>query len=402
MLTETLSVLRSLPRPFRILLAGVVLNRLATFILPFLSLVLVRDHGFTAAGAGLVILAYGSGSAASMLFGGLLTDALGRRPTLLCSLFGGGALAVTLGFVDSTAPFVALLLLYGFVADLFRPAVSSIIADLLPPAQRATGFAALRTAVNVGWAAGLSLGGFLADLGPRILFVGDGITTLAFGVVVLAGVPETRPAAAAPPVTPGALLRALAGDGVLRRTLACSLAWALFIVSFMTVFPLTVTEGAGLPPLVFGFTMGLNGLLVALLQIPSVRALEGRRRLRAAAAGMLLGGAAIAAVPLLPRWEWYLLVMTVYTAGELLVIPQVLAFLSDWAPPERRGTYLALQQATFSVMFAVSPVALLPLRQSLGDGAYWPLLLLAALPAAWILRDLDRTADLPGRLAGAA
>ena len=394
MFPVSLRVLRSMPRPFLVLLGGVVVNRVATFIVPYLSVLLHRHYGFSDAGTGLVILAYGTGTVISILAGGILTDALGRRRTLLLSLFGGGALAAAVPFMPTRGLFVAALLAYGFVGDLYRPAVSAVLADLLPPERRAAGFAALRTAFNFGWAIGIGLGGLLEPFGPTVMFVGDGITTALFGVVVLVGLPETRGEAPAPGLSPAIIVRSLAGDGILRRTLLVSLAWAVLIVSWMTVFPLTVVEAPGGLAWMFGLTMGFNGILCALFQIPVTEAVRGRR-LRVAALGMLLGGASIAGLGFargLPAW---LALMAAYTAGEMLVIPALQAFLLDHAPADRRGTWVALQQSVFSLVFAVAPVALLPMRRAAGDAWYWPGLLLVALPGAALLLALDRSDSGP-------
>lgn len=389
------------PRPFRTLLLGVVVNRVATFIFPFLTLAL-RERGFTAGETGLVFLAFGAGSVAALLFGGLLTDAFGRRRLMLVSLLGGGSIAVALGFAEAPAVFVALLLLYGFVADLFRPAVFATVADVLPSARRAEGIAALRTAVNLGLAVGVSLGGLFWHLGPRVLFPADGATTILFGGIVWFWIPETRrpsPTGEAP--RPAALFRALGRDRVLRTALLCTVAWSLGMVSLMTVLPLTVEEWAGYPASVYGFTFGLNGLLVALFQMQATRWASGARRLRIAAAGMLLGGLALAAVPAVRHWAWFLGVMAAITAGEMLVLPAVTAFLSDWAPPSLRGTYLGIHQSAFSVAMLAGPPLLLPLRERTGEAGYWPLFLILALPAAWALLRMDRAADRPELLRGA-
>ena len=74
--------------------------------------------------------------------------------------------------------FVPLLVALGFVADLYRPAASAIVSDLLDSNQRATGYAALRLAVNLGFFVGMALGGVIADWHWRLLFIGDGLTTL--------------------------------------------------------------------------------------------------------------------------------------------------------------------------------------------------------------------------------
>ena len=112
-----------------------------------------------------------------------------------------------MGLLPSPRFFVPLLVAFGFIADLYRPAASAVIGDLLPSSERATGFAGLRMAVNLGWASGTALGGLLADWDWRLLFLGDGLTTLAYGVLVYFTIPETRPTS--PPSTPH---EALAGS----------------------------------------------------------------------------------------------------------------------------------------------------------------------------------------------
>ena len=139
-------ILRALPAPVRLLVTGTFVNKLGGFIVPYLTLVLRKDFHLQDAEVGALLMAYGAGSLVSILVGGLTTDRLGRRVTLLLSLFGSGAIAMALGLVTSVRVFAALLVLLGFVADLYRPAASAIIGDLLPSAQRATGFAGLRTA----------------------------------------------------------------------------------------------------------------------------------------------------------------------------------------------------------------------------------------------------------------
>ena len=210
MLRNPVALLRGLPPTVRILVAGTFINKLGSFIIPFLTIVLKREFGLSGTEVGALVMAYGAGSLVSILCGGVLTDRLGRRVTLLLSLFGSGTAAVLLGFSPSIKVFAILLILFGFVADLYRPAATAIIADLLPSSQRAVGFAALRMAVNLGFALGMTLGGFLAEWSWRLLFVGDGLTTTLYGVLVYFFIPETRPLLAparegvAPPAPPGA------------------------------------------------------------------------------------------------------------------------------------------------------------------------------------------------------
>src|SRR5437773_1977240 len=141
MLRNPFALVRGLPATVRILVAGTFVNKLGTFVIPFLTIVLKREFHLSSTEVGALVMAYGAGSLVAILTGGVLTDRLGRRMTLLTSLLGSGALAVVLAFSPSVRVFATLLILFGFVADLYRPAATSIIAALLPSAQRAVGFA---------------------------------------------------------------------------------------------------------------------------------------------------------------------------------------------------------------------------------------------------------------------
>ena len=402
MLRNPVVLLRGLPATVRILVAGTFINKLGSFIIPFLTIVLKREFHLSGTEVGALVMAYGAGSLVSVLCGGVLTDRLGRRATLLLSLFGSGAAAVALGFSPSIRVFATLLVLFGFVADLYRPAATAIIADLLPSSQRAVGFAALRMAINLGFAVGMTLGGLLADWSWRLLFVGDGLTTLLYGALVYFFLPETRPSAPAVP-SQAAFVRPAAGpwrDAVFLQVMAVSFAFGLMFFCHITTLPLTITVNAGYPSWVFGSLVGLNGLLIALFEVSVVHRLGGRRRLRVAALGAALTGLGFGLSGVFVHWTWYLATVVIWTAGEILSSPFKMAFVTDWAPPALRGRYLSLYQATWSVAIALNPILFLPLQARLGDRVFWPLMMVVAAPALMVLLRLDRVADRPERLRG--
>jgi MFS family permease len=400
-IASPLVVVRRLPSTVRLLVAGTLVNKLGTFIVPYLTLVLEREFHLSRGQVGALLFAFGLGSVVSILTGGVLADRIGRRRTLMLSLFGSGVLAVAMAFAPSVSAFATLLVAFGFLADLYRPASNSMIADLLPSAQRAVGFAALRMAVNLGFAAGMVVGGLLADWDWRLLFVGDGLTTLAFGALVLAVIPETRPRAEDGPEPRGA--RGAASpwlDGIFLLTCLSSLTYSMVVFVDFTVLPLTITQTAGYPAIVYGMLVGLNGLLVAVFEISIVHALAGLRRLRVAAFGLAIVALAFGLTGQLMHWAWFLAVVVLSTLGEILTMPMQMSFVSDWAPPHARGRYLSLYGATWSLALALGPPLFLPLHALLGERLFWALAGLCVLPAALIVLRLDRAADRPELLRG--
>lgn len=395
-LENPVRILEQLPRDVQMLVLGTFVNRLGTFILPYLALVLRREFHLPEAKVGGLMMAYGVGALISILIGGHLTDRLGRRFTLLLSLFGSGGLATAMGFANSLAVFALLLLLSGFLADLYRPAASALISDHLPSFQRAIGFASLRLAVNLGFALGLVTGGFLADWSWRALFIGDGVTTMLYGLIVYLFISETkRSGAHATAEGPSPWT-----DPVLFQITFAGFAASFVFACHFTALPLAVTLVAGYPARVYGMLVGLNGLLIAIFEVSIVSHLRGRRRLRVAALGITLIGIGFAITGLILHWAWFLLCVLIWTAGEILTMPQQMAFVADWAPPTSRGRYLSIYQGSWSCALALNPIIALPLHARIPEPFFWPLALTLTLPAALTLLHLDRAADQPHRLRG--
>lgn len=406
MIAPTLRLLRGLPPQVQLLVGGSLVNRLGSFIVPYLSLVLVREFGLPAEQAALLVAAYGGGSLVSIVCGGFLTDTLGRRRTLLLSLGGSGVFALGMAFSPSLRVFVPLLAGFAFVADLYRPASSAMLGDHLPSSQRAVGFAALRVAVNLGFAVGMGLGGVLVDRSWRAMFAADGVTTLAFGAVVYKWIRESRPVLPADddPLSAGAPAVAMSPwrDTTFLQAAFVSISFAMLIFADFTVFPLTATLAAGYPASVFGLLVGLNGVLIMLFEVGLTAWLGRFRRLRVAAVGVLLAGVGVGITGFVLHWAWFLLAVLLWTAGEILAVPQQSAFVTDWAPPLQRGRYLSLYTATWSLAIALNPLICLPLHARLGERLFWPVLSVLALPAAAVLWRLDARADQPEHLRGLA
>jgi len=172
-----------------------------------------------------------------------------------------------------------------------------------------------------------------------------------------------------------------------------------FFMDF-TVLPLTITHSAGYPARVYGFLIGANGFLIALFELTLVDWMGRFRRLRVAALGVVLTAIGMGIIGLVMHWAWFLMCVLLWTAGEILTIPQQSAFLADWSPPELRGRYLGISQASWGLGATVAPMAFLPIHERLPEAAFWALVGLVVLPAAAIMLHLDRTADRPERLRG--
>ncbi len=346
--------LRGLPRPVWVLFFGAFVNRFGTFVLPFITLYLTRS-GYSVPQAGLGLAAYGLGAVGAQGVGGLLADRVGRRNTIVSSMAGGALLTLSLVWVRGLWDIVGVVLLLGFVAELYRPASSALIADLVPPEARVAAFSAYRLALNIGWAFGLALGGLLAERSFDLLFIGDAISSMAFAGIALAFLPHgTRTSRVEEKERGhGSAGRSMAADKGFLLFLGAVLLTAMVYMQNASTFALHVTD----PPLnystaVYGFLQAANGVLVVLFEFPISSWTQHRRRTNMVALGALLVGLGFASLAVVEAVPGLVVMVLIWTLGEIIESPATAAFVADRAPIHARGRY----QGALGMMYAAAAV----------------------------------------------
>ncbi len=357
--------IRSLPPAAWLLFLGNFINKFGSFVIVFLALYVTRE-GHSVAQAGLALSAYGIGALISAPVGGQLADWLGRRNTIALSMFAAAAALLMLSQAESLALIVPLAGLVGLTAELYRPAAQALLADLTPPGERVPAFAVNRLAVNLGFAAGPAVGGFLAERSFFLLFVGDALTSAAFGVLALLALPEGRTAREGG--RGAGWVRAVRADRDFLLFLGASTLGALVIVQAFATFPLQVS--ARFSSAAYGALISLNGLLVVLLELPIASITQRRRPRRAMALGLLLLGGGFGLTALAPTLALLALAVTVWTLGEITFMPVAGAYVADVAPDDMRGRYQGAWGMTFGIAFVLGP-AVGTAVYSLGPALLW-------------------------------
>jgi MFS family permease len=344
--------LRALPRSAWILFFGTFLNKFGTFVLPFLAIYMTR-LGYTSGQAGLAIGAYGVGNLGACLLGGYLADRLGRRKTIVLSM-GSGALALLSLSQARSLPFIVLFSgLAGLTGELYRPASSALLADLVPAGQRVTAFAAYRAALNAGFAFGPATAGLLAKYSFQWLFIGNAATSLLYGLVAWFALPAGLHGMRA-----DNSLRetwtVLRTDHRFRRVLCASLAVGLVFVQVFSTMSLEITRH-GFSTSVYGLVISLNGALVVLCELPLTVFTTRYPARRIMALGYLLIGAGFASNALPRTLPLLVLTVVLFTLGEMTAMPVSSAYAADLAPAHQRGLYMGAFGMTWSVAFIVGP-----------------------------------------------
>ncbi len=343
-----------MPRHAWILFAGTFVNRLGTFVLPFLTLYL-KSHGYSPPQSGVAIACYGLGGLTAQAVGGLLTDRLGRRNAISIAMLSAAVLTLALWRASSLAEIYPLMFGIAATAELHRPAAGALIADLLPSEQRVTAFTLYRWFVNVGWACGLALGGFLAQRSFGLLFIGDAATSAAFGVISLVALPHgTRTARHEERHLQTARQAILADRGFLLFLAAVLLTGAVYAQNVSTL-PLHITA-AGYGPSTYGLLQSLNGIIIVFLELPVISWTQRHARTSMVALGELLIGLAFMTLVLAHSIPTLTAMVVLWTAGEMIESPMASAIAADRAPEHARGRYQSAFGSMYGLAWMLGPV----------------------------------------------
>jgi MFS family permease len=385
---STLALLKAMPRPVWILFAGTFLNKFGSFVVPFLALYMTRQ-GFSTRDAGVALGAYGVGTLLACIGGGYLADTFGRRKTIVLSMFSAGAAMLMLSQASGLVPIIFLTLLTGLTAELYRPASSALLTDLVPAGQRVTAFSAYRMAFNAGWAFGPATAGFLAGYSFLWLFVGDALTSILFGVVALVCLPRDLRSATSR-IAWAEMFHTLRRDRPFLRAMVAGGAIGLVFLQMASTYGLYVTS-LGYSDKIYGALLSLNGLLVVCCELPITSWTRRFPARRVMALGYLLIGAGFALNALATTIPMLVCAMVVFTAGEMILVPVASAHIADLAPAHLRGSYLGVWGLTSAValifgpslgmmLFKINPTAVWLTCGGLGVFAAWMISIEDSMP----------------------
>jgi DHA1 family tetracycline resistance protein-like MFS transporter len=144
--------------------------------------------------AGWLTLAYASMQFIFSPILGNLSDRYGRKPILLASLAALSVDYVLMGLAPTLAWLFVGRIIAGIAGATFSTA-NAVVADIIPPDQRAKYFGLNGAAWGMGFIVGPVVGGLLGGYGPRIPFFAAAVFTAINFLIAVAVLKETLPEA---------------------------------------------------------------------------------------------------------------------------------------------------------------------------------------------------------------
>src|SRR5690348_14877380 len=169
-----------------------LINRSGTMVVPFMTMYLTQHYGFSIEKAGLVMSLFGLGAIVGSMTGGKLVDSIGYYYVQVSALLLGGCMFIVLGQLRSYSHICIGTFVLAVLNESFRPANQVAIAHYSKEKNRTRSYSLNRMAINLGWAAGGALGGFIASFNYNLLFWVDGFTNLAAALLLYITLSPTR------------------------------------------------------------------------------------------------------------------------------------------------------------------------------------------------------------------
>lgn len=352
-----------------------LINRSGTMVIPFMTLYLTSpEMGYSISRAGIVFGLFGLGAFSGAWFGGRLTDRIGFYPVQWVTLLGGGILFIMLGQMK-TYPLICLFtFLLSFINEAFRPANSTAIAFYSKESNRTRSYALNRLAINLGWAVGLAVGGFLAELNYEYLFWVDGFTNITAAVLIWLFL---KPVVISPHLKTEKkethhTIPAYRDKQFLYFILFTTLFASCFFQLF-TNLPVYFRKDLHLSEAFIGFIMSINGILIAMLEMVFVYKMEGKRKnISLISKGVFFVGLAFLSLNIPDISGVFLLFMIgIVTIGEIFAMPFMNTYWIGRTRSHNRGQYAAMYTMAWSAAQTLGPMTAAALADRRGFHFLW-------------------------------
>jgi predicted MFS family arabinose efflux permease len=387
------------PRQFWMIAFGVLVSSGgSSMVLPFQFIYISRTLGLQLSTvATLITFSAGTGLAVSFL-GGSMADRFGRKPVMFGAQAAFGMAWILMSLARSYLGFLVPMAIMAAAQPIYAVGSDAMMADMIAPGQRSTGYSILRMFSNTGFALGPALGGFIVSRSYTLGFRCAAGAMLTYSVFLALFVRETlrrrkpqspRPAAAAF----GGYEQVLRDRGYMLFAAVVTLGMTAPLMMW-TLLAVYTKQNFRFPEHLYSWLPMTNGLMCVFVQYSVTRFTRRYPPLKMLTLGMLIYALGVGSVALMSGFWGFWSSMVIMSLGELVVSPTGTAYVANRAPAEYRGRYMSVYWMTWGLGRALAPLAGGFLNDRISPHAVWYGGLLIGLSSTLGLFLLGRSRSL--------
>jgi MFS transporter, DHA1 family, tetracycline resistance protein len=311
---------------------------------------------------------------------GALSDRYGRRPIMVLSLFGSAVGYLIFGLGGA----LWVLFLGRIIDGLTAGNVSTIyayVADTVAPVKRGRVYGLLGAVGGLGFMLGPVIGGLLGATSPSAPLFAAAALTLANVAWIYLALPETvahigsRPAWRWQQVNPLAQLVYVLSMGGLHVPFAAAFAFFFAATMLQSNFAVYLKDVLQFGPIGIGWIL----FAVGVMDIVAQGFLTGKLLPRVGASVLAKSGLAINAIgfafiaclTFVPRVEFLLVSIMIFTLGDGLFQPSINAIISNAAPADAQGLVQGANQSQQALARMLGPLLAAVLSPLSLSAPYW-------------------------------
>jgi len=350
-----------------------LVNRAGEMVIPFMSIYLTSQLGFSKTETGVVLFCFGAGALLGANIGGYLSDNIGNFKVMALSLLGMGLSFMCIIFFKTFFWLSAWMIITGVFSSMFSPAAFSAVSAWGNPENTTRGFSLLRMAINLGVGIGPVVGGFLAHwAGYKWLFIVDGLTCI-LALITLFMVLKHRDKKYERANEEAIVKQSPFKDGILLIFLFVNLLNMIAFFQILFSVPVYFKEELMMKELLIGLFFTANGIMVFILEMPLVYIIEKRNKyFRPMIAGALLISMGYLSLSLFNNPLVAIALYSILVAlGEVINFPLIPSLAMRRAHPQNQGKFMGLVSMMFAMSFLFAPISGLPVIELTGFINYW-------------------------------
>ncbi len=336
-----------------------LINRVGTMVIFSLAIYLKESLHFSVQDIGVMMGLFGAGSLTGVYLGGRLVDKIGFFRVMWMSLVLGGIMFIVVGYLRSYAALCIGLYVTTVLAEAFRPANMTAVAFYSKPENYTRSISINRLSINLGFALGPMIGGFLSDINPQLIFWADGVTCIGASIIVIVFLGKIPIRKIEQHKRSSEMGRSLSPmrDKAFMVFLLLTVLYAVAFMQFFSTMPLYYREVELLSKTQIGLLMGLNGLLVAVIEMIMIYKIENMTsKYNFIALGSVMLMSSYAALLFVHGYLWMAVLTIVISFSEMFAMPFMNTWVNGRSVDANKGRYMAMYGMAWSVAQILTPV----------------------------------------------